>query len=141
MNSHFKVLIFTHPKDKDGAYGVSDIEKPFDSLEEAEEYYLNVRYYYLKTLMAYESLESDADGRVIREDCEDEMITEKSYSVIKSDVIKDCEIILDESELIELNGLSLEEEHERIIEYACESDNWRSIESEANQTFEVNEDY
>ena len=137
MNKIYEVLVYTHAEDKDGAYGEADIEKGFDSLEKAEEYYFNVKYYFGKQLMKYESLESDADGQVIHEDHHTEDLSERSFTVTKIDVLATCEVNLNEEDLIELNGLTQEEINEKIQEHAINSDMWRIVESEDNVSYEV----
>ena len=89
--------------------------------------------------MQYESLESDADGQVIHEDHHDEDLSERSFTVTKIDVLATCEVNLDESDLVELNGLSQEEINEKIQENAIDSDMWRIVESEENVSYEVDE--
>ena len=128
MNKIFEVLVYTHAEDKDDAYGEADIEKGFDTLQEAEKYYFNIRYYFGKQLMKYESLEPDADGHVIHEDHKKDMIQEKSFDVSKIDVLAVCQVNFDESDLVEFNGLTEEEETERIKDAAINSDVWRVIE-------------
>ena len=139
MNQIFEVLVYTHKEDQDGAYGEADNEIGFDSLEKAEEYYFNVKYYFGKQLMKYASLESDADGQVIHEDHHDEDLSERSFTVTKIDVLATCEVNLDESDLVELNGLSQEKINEKIREHAINSDMWRIVESEENVSYEVDE--
>ena len=135
----FEVLVFMHP-DNEGAYGCAEIEKAFETEAQAREYYENVRYYFGKQLMQYESMESDASGHAIQEDYkenDDEDLSERSFSVTKIDVLATCEINFDESELAELNGLSEKEEEEKIREAAINSDMWRIVESEDNVSYEV----
>lgn len=139
MNKNFEVLVYTHAEDIDGAYGETDIVKGFDTFEEAEKYYSNVRYYFGKQLMKYASLDPYADGEVMQEDHHDEDLSERSFTVTKIDVLATCEVNLSEEDLIELNGLSQEQINEKIQENAIDSDMWRHVESEDNVSYEVDE--
>lgn len=135
----FEVLVYMHPDD-DGAYGCPEIEEAFETEEQAAKFYENVRYYFGKQLMQYESMEPDADGHAIQEDFKengDEDLSERSFSVTKIDVLATCEVNFDQSELAELNGLSEEEEENRIREAAINSDMWHIVESEDNVSYEV----
>ena len=65
------------------------------------------------------------------------MCDERTFTVTRQCIMADCSITVNSDELM---GLDFDEVKELIIQTALENDMWDQIESEENDTYEVDEE-